>query len=174
MVRIGLAVTHSAEIFGSLEGHSPHNLGRDASKYQDLANMRAHMLVMRRLLLIVAGGAGLAQGLTCALYPKGGAQLLPVDAATALLCEGAQPVVVLAGAVTAQIAALQLMMVWFGDDRTVKCAVRMLGTQLTLGSLALLRQLAKSGWAGLSPGGRAALVCWPVTIAACALFGRQL
>ncbi|CAN0035882.1 unnamed protein product [Phaeothamnion confervicola] len=73
---------------------------------------------------------------------------------------------------TSMWASVNLLTVWFGDDRIVKVAVRVAGAEFALGFLFILWHVRNGAWAvadNLGP-----LICWPFVAVTCAYFGRQL
>lgn len=152
--------------FGSLEGH--HSSQNKTAHFPDWSARRSQFLVKRRLILLAVGGTTLTHGLG---YILGSGYATEKLVRGGMLCSGAQRITTLLGFATTQLAALQLLFVWFADDRAVKCAIRLTGVCLALGTLLITEKVALEGWEMRENIG--ALIFWPLLAMSCYYYGRQ-
>eukprot|EP01084_Bolivina_argentea_P161989 281923_1 len=100
----------------------------------DLPQKRFAALLQRRLAMCSIGVFTLYMSLGELLIPDWATRQL-VDGG--VLCYGAEMLTAVRGSLGAQLGCLQLMLVWFGNDRAVQCTLRALGI-VNLASMVLM------------------------------------
>jgi hypothetical protein len=159
---------HTPEVFGSLEGHTPHTPSRHLPGF-DVAGQRSAMLVTRRLALGVMGAVTILHGIGSFLFPMRGASRMVEGG---ILCDGADRVASMLGLAAVQAGSLELMLVWFGNDRAVKWALRTLGVGHTVALSLTLTRIARGVWEMQDC--RLGVLGGLLAVLSCAYYGRQL